>query len=197
MLKDLPSSPDSQDPQTKKFIFDKLLEVITKHCKNPQQQYQQAYALKALMWFKEEVMGLEDCFNFSVFVLNSFAKAELEGRDSSVELYLLNHWVKDLTLRDLIDRVSFCSINSDSLHFLTLFQWLMNHSLNAVSTENKWSIEDFRKIALNLAKHIRESVIQHFFEQAVEKFGSKKIKEFMEIQLMHSPHEFNTFLDWF
>ena len=63
------------------------------------------------MWLKEEVMGLEDCFNYSLQVLSGYAKTELEGRDSSVELYLLNHWVKDLSLRDLIDRVSFCCTN--------------------------------------------------------------------------------------
>lgn len=73
----------------------------------------------------------------------------------------------------------------------------MNHSLNAASSENKWAIEDFRKIALLLSKHIRETVVQDFFIQAVEKFGDKKVKEFMEIQLMHSPTEFNLFLDWF
>lgn len=73
------------------------------------------------MWFKEEVMGLEDCFKYSIEVLNAYSKAELEGRDSSVELYLLNHWVKDLSLRDLIDRVSYCSTNFDSYSFMILF----------------------------------------------------------------------------
>jgi hypothetical protein len=43
--------------------------------------------------------------------MGAYATAEIELRDNSVELYLLNHWVKDLSLRDLIDRVSFCSIS--------------------------------------------------------------------------------------
>jgi len=35
--------------------------------------------------------------------MQAYAKAEVDARDSSVELYLLNHWVKELSLRDLID----------------------------------------------------------------------------------------------
>ena len=73
------------------------------------------------MWFKEEIMGLEDCFTYAPQVLASYARTELEGRDSSVELYLLNHWVKDLSLRDLIDRVSFACTQIDPYFFMTLF----------------------------------------------------------------------------
>lgn len=38
--------------------------------------------------------------------MEAFNKAENEGRDSSVELYLLNNWTKELNLRDLSDRIS-------------------------------------------------------------------------------------------
>lgn len=55
---------------------------------------------------KEEVFGVEDCFKFTTYVMHTFTKAELEGRENSVELYLMNHWIKDLSLRDLIDRIS-------------------------------------------------------------------------------------------
>ena len=51
-------------------------------------------------------MGLEDCFKFTDHVMLTYARTELEGRDTSVELYLLNQWIKDLSLRDLIDKVS-------------------------------------------------------------------------------------------
>lgn len=73
------------------------------------------------MWVKEEILGLEDSFKFCPQVLGSFARAEIEGRDNSVELYLLNHWVKELSLRDLIDRVSYCASQIDTRFFLTLF----------------------------------------------------------------------------
>lgn len=59
-----------------------------------------------MLWMKEELFGLEDCFKLSPNVMHAFAKTEMEGRDNSVELYLLNHWIKELSLRDLIDRVS-------------------------------------------------------------------------------------------
>ena len=38
--------------------------------------------------------------------MQSYAKADFEGRDNSVEQYLLNNWIKDLSLRDLIDRIA-------------------------------------------------------------------------------------------
>jgi hypothetical protein len=70
--------------------------------------------------------------------MGAYAKTEIEGRDNSVELYLLNHWIKDLSLRDLIDRVSFCSINYDPRYFLNLFSWLMTNSLSAASSDEQW-----------------------------------------------------------
>ena len=60
--------------------------------------------------------------------MTAFAKTELEGRDNSVELYFLNHWVKELSLRDLIDRVSNSYQLNDKV-FIPLFKWLMFHSL--------------------------------------------------------------------
>ena len=42
---------------------------------------------------REEVFGLEDSFKFSTHVMSAFAVTELEGRDSSVELYLLNQGI--------------------------------------------------------------------------------------------------------
>jgi hypothetical protein len=74
---------------------------------------------------KEEIMGLEDCFKFADQVMVSYAKTENEGRDSSVELYLLNHWTKELSLRDLIDRVSQATSANPDNYFLVLLGWLM------------------------------------------------------------------------
>jgi hypothetical protein len=38
-----------------------------------------------------------------------------------------------------------------------MFKWLMNYSLNGATSE--WLIEDFRKIALSLAKNIDDESI--------------------------------------
>ena len=57
------------------------------------------------MWLKEEFLGLEECFKLTHLILDFFARAMLEQRDSSIEQYLLSFWSKDLSMRDLIDRV--------------------------------------------------------------------------------------------
>ncbi len=72
------------------------------------------------MWMREEVFGLEDSFKFSTVILLAYARTQLESRDHSVELYLLNYWVKDFSLRDLIDRVASSSVIEDK-SFLILF----------------------------------------------------------------------------
>lgn len=52
--------------EIKERIFLKLLSIVSEGYKsNPQQQYKQAYALKALMWMKEETLGIEDCFRLT------------------------------------------------------------------------------------------------------------------------------------
>ena len=89
----------------KEKIVNKLLCLTTIGYKNPSEQYKQAYSLKALMWLKEEFIGLEECFKLTHLVLDIFARAMIDGRDSSIEQYLLNFWVKDLTLRDIVDRI--------------------------------------------------------------------------------------------
>ena len=53
-------------------------------------------------------------------------------------------------------------------------------------------------MALLLARNLKsEDAIKEFFGQAVEKFGVKKVKDFMEIQLMHSQAEYNGFIQWY
>ena len=105
------------------------------------------------MWLKEEFIGLEECFKLTHLVLDIFAKAMIDGRDSSIEQYLLNFWVKDLTLRDIVDRIhistKFASeLNSDV--FNILFSWVVNQKL-IETKDTKWSLEDFRKVAGMLA----------------------------------------------
>ena len=102
---------------------------------------------------REEIYGLEDSFKFTAHCMSVYAQAYLDGRDYSVEIYLLNYWVKDFSIRDLIDRVS-SSSSLDERYFNPLFSWLMTSKLNA-SNDEKWTIEDFRKLALPLAKNIK------------------------------------------
>ena len=54
---------------------------------------------------REEIYGVEDSFKFTTHCMSVYAQAELDGRDHSVEIYLLNYWVKDFSIRDLIDRL--------------------------------------------------------------------------------------------
>ena len=42
-----------------------------------------------------------------------FAKSEVDELDATVELYLLNFWAKDLSIRDLTDRIGLTVLNSD------------------------------------------------------------------------------------
>ena len=125
----------------------------------------------------------------------AYSKAELEERDPSVELYLLNYWIRDFSLRDLIDRVAASSVAEEKA-FLVLFSWLMSKRAN-VSTEDKWIIEDFRKLALLLSKNLRAQAVIDFFSESVQRFGKKKVSDFMEIQLMHNQTEYNIFIHWF
>ena len=133
---------------------------------------------------REEIYGAEDSFKFTSHCMSAYAQAIVDGRDSSVEVYLLNYWVKDFSLRDLIDRVSSASV-LDVKFFTPLFTWLMTTRLSA-NSEEKWAIKDFRKLALLLAKNQNLDIVLEFFNQAVEKFGKTKIRDFMEIQLMHN-----------
>ncbi len=77
----------------------------------------------------EEIFGIEDSFKFSIPILLTYSKAELEERDPSVELYLLNYWIRDFSLRDLIDRVASSSVTDEKV-FLVLFNWLMTKRAN-------------------------------------------------------------------
>ena len=83
------------------------------------------------MWLKEEFIGLEECFRITAKVMEPFCLAKLQGRDFSIEQYLLNFWVKDLSLRDTVDRIQVCSRNSDEVHefFKILFNWFIQGKL--------------------------------------------------------------------
>lgn len=57
------------------------------------------------MWLKDEFIGLEETFKLTNDIMDVFAQAIISGKDSSIEQYLLNFWIKDLSLRDLVDRI--------------------------------------------------------------------------------------------
>ena len=99
---------------------------------------------------REELFGIEDSFQFASQVMAAFALPEVEKRDNSVELYLLNHWVRDFSVRDLVDRISHACSNDERL-FPHLFKWICSSRL-ADNTE--YQIEDFRKITVLLSKNI-------------------------------------------
>lgn len=91
--------------EQKELILKELMQLATVGYSNPQEQYKQAYSLKALMWLKDELIGNEDTFKLTSFVMSLYSKACFEGKDSSIEQYLLNFWTKDLSLRDIVDRI--------------------------------------------------------------------------------------------
>lgn len=78
-----------------------------------------------------------------------------------MELYLLNYWIRDFSLRDLIDRVAYGSVTDEKV-FLILFKWLMTSRLNC-NPDEKWVIEDFRKLALLLSKNLTSDSVTDFF----------------------------------
>ena len=61
---------------------------------------------------KEETLGIEDCFRLTQRVMSVYAKSDSEDQDATVELYLLNFWCKDLSIRDVNDRIGLCVLNS-------------------------------------------------------------------------------------
>jgi hypothetical protein len=107
---------------------------------------------------REELFGIEDSFRLTTKVMCAYAQAEVECRDNSVELYLLNHWVREFSIRDLIDRIQ-VSTQVDNRHFLILFKWL---SQNKLTGNEAWVIEDFRKLAHTLAKHLKIQEVEDF-----------------------------------
>jgi len=48
-----------------------------------------------------------------------------------------------------------------------------------------------------IVKNLSEEVVRDFIQTSCDKFGPKKIKDFMEIQLMHNINEYNQFISWF
>jgi len=170
--------------------------MTTQGYSNPSEQYKQAYSLKALMWLKEEFLGLEECFKLTHLILDFFARAMLEQRDSSIEQYLLTFWSKDLSMRDLIDRVQVSSRYApvqNSEVFNSLFSWVVTNRVMGDKADPIWSLEDFRKVAAMLAQNVVEShkmniddqeMCTKFIDISCEKFGAKKVRDFMEIQLI-------------
>ena len=49
------------------------------------------------------------------------------------------------------------------------------------NSEEPWAIEDFRKLALLLSKHLKSDLVVEFFTHSVDKFGKNKVRDFMEL----------------
>ena len=142
----------------------------------------------------------------------------------------MNFWTKDLSIRDLCDRIGLCVLNADgdkgyqtgysvslaaqncsknqTALFNSLLKWFSEKRLfrtdDAQSEEETedWLISDLRKIIINvtfstLDKHDPSSEnVRTFLRKCVSKFGVDKVKEFMEIQLMHHNELSLKLLDW-
>jgi len=101
------------------------------------------------MWLKEEFIGLEECFKLTHLILDFFSRSIIDGRDSSIEQYLLNFWTKELSLRDIVDRISVATRFATELNtevFRILLNWLIHQKING-ETPMEWTLDDFRKIA--------------------------------------------------
>ena len=226
MFKELAQSNSSLDFETKEQIFNKLISIVAESQRSgnaEQQQFRQAYALKALMWMKEETMGLEDTFKLSSKVMSVYVSQVCQENDASVEVYLLNFWVKDLSIRDLADRIqvtvnnfkgqesrtshrshrpSTCLSESQLEAFRIMFTWFDEQWLTPQA--DTWRLSDLRKIALFICESVSNQknkqtgdLCKKFIQLCVERETQEKVLEFMEIQLMQSKEVFLSFSDWF
>ena len=68
--------------------------------------------------------------------------------------------------------------------------------------DDEWLVSDLRKIVLYLTLSILDKkvassqVARDMIKKCIGKFGSEKVKEFMEIQLMHHNELSLQLLDW-
>jgi hypothetical protein len=127
MVRQMENNP-AADMQTKQAVFAKLLSMIVLPSHTQDQKVQQAYSLKALMWMKQQIFGIEETFRTTDQVMLKYGLAKLSERESSVELYLLNFWTTDLSMRDLCDRINTASNTQEVTQklFTHLFDWLMS-----------------------------------------------------------------------
>ena len=185
---------------------------------------------------KEETLGIEDCFRLTQRVMATYATSEADELDSTVELYLLNFWCKDLSIRDLCDRIGLCVLNcGDSVNdqayqtgysvsltaqncspkqlaiFNSLLKWFSEQRLfkeetddigAAETADDVWLVTDLRKIVLYITLSVLDKKIAQcqvsrlFIKRCSHKFGVEKLKEFMEIQLLHHNELSLKLLDW-
>ena len=120
---------------------------------NPSEQYKQAYSLKALMWLRESFVGLEDAFKLTSKVMQCYAKVVSACKDASIEQYVLNQWTRDLSLRDICDRINATIVNEcmpADLTFPPLLNWLSE--VIQRNAETQIFLDDFRKIATFIAQ---------------------------------------------
>jgi hypothetical protein len=100
-------------------------------------------------------------------------------------------------------------IDSESTFFY-LFWWLLEKRIFAEDQNDSasWALEDFRKAAPMIAnilvkgktseeQQMRASTILKFIDVCVDRFGARKFRDFMEIQLIHDNDTCLQFLDIF
>ncbi len=69
--------------------------------------------------------------------MNVYSKSEVDELDSTVELYLLNFWTKDLSVRDLTDRIGLCVLNAGESLNDTAYQTGYSVSMTAKNCSDK------------------------------------------------------------
>ena len=157
------------------------------------------------MWLREEFIGLEDTFKLASRVMSVYAQACVDGKDSSIESYLMNQWTRELSLRDLADRTQHTLRHGyvpPERSFPHLLGWVMEQRLSEDHGPVEWQLDDFRKLATPLAIGLLKdtadrAIMLRFTDLCIDKFGAKKLREFMEIQLMHDNAVLMRFLDFF
>lgn len=77
--------------------------------------------------------------------------------------------------------------------FSELLDWLMKYKL---SGDVAFAFEDLRKIGVLAAGLLRQQQAQDFFQLCLEQTGKQRLRELMEVTLMHSPVEFADFSKW-
>lgn len=170
---------------------------------------------------REEVIGLQECFELSHRVLHAYASKELEGLDSTVEVYLLNFWTKELSYRDLCDRINHCvtgQIGGKSAYsnfgkveldvnqldlFNCLLQWFAKTRMfPEKAPEESWEVSDLRKLifllctaCLDNRSHLSQ-VPRDIYLKIASKCSPGKFREFIEVQMIQKPEVFQRFAQW-
>jgi predicted ATPase len=76
-----------------------------------------------------------------------------------------------------------------------LFKWLHSSKL---ADNNEYQVEDFRKVVVYLAKHLSSvPEVEELLVKLGERQGKDRVRDFMEIHLMHFQQQYNAYINWY